>query len=86
MDVLTLRALSLRKPRMTASYSAILLLHLSILRAKLRHSTYLYLALEGAVITAVAPAPAWHQRRRNEWSRMFLNLGGWRTKTLSSML
>jgi hypothetical protein len=45
---------------MTASYSAILLVHLSDSKAKLRRATYLYLTPMGDVIIAAAPAPAWH--------------------------
>jgi predicted tellurium resistance membrane protein TerC len=45
---------------MTASYSAILLLHLSDSRAKLRRAAYLFLTPVGEVMTASAPAPAWH--------------------------
>jgi hypothetical protein len=58
MQVLMPSALSLRCPRMTASYSAMLLVHLSILRAKLNRVTYLYLPPDGAIITAAAPALA----------------------------
>lgn len=58
MKVLTLSALSLRSPRMTALYSAILLLHLSVLRAKLKRAAYLYLAPDGVVIIATALALA----------------------------
>jgi hypothetical protein len=60
MQVVTLRARSLRSPRMMASYSAMLLVHLSDSRAKLRRATYLYLTSAGDVMIAVAPAPAWH--------------------------
>jgi hypothetical protein len=42
MQVVTLRALSLWSPRMTASYSAILFVHLSNSSAKLRHAAYQY--------------------------------------------
>jgi hypothetical protein len=45
---------------MTASYFAILLVHLSDFKAKLRRATYLYLTPVGDVIIAAAPAPAWH--------------------------
>jgi hypothetical protein len=44
MHVVTPRALSLRSPRMTASYSVILSVHLSDLSAKLRCAAYPYLA------------------------------------------
>jgi hypothetical protein len=60
MQVVTPRARSLRSPRMTASYSAMLLVHLSDSRSKLRHAAYLYLTLMGDVMIAAAPAPAWH--------------------------
>jgi hypothetical protein len=58
--VVTPSALSLRRLRMTASYSAILLVHLSDSKAKLRHAAYLCLTPVGEVMTAAAPAPAWH--------------------------
>jgi hypothetical protein len=45
---------------MTASYSAMLLVHLSDSKAKLRCVTYLCLTPVGDVIIATAPAPAWH--------------------------
>jgi hypothetical protein len=45
---------------MTASYSAILLVHLSDSKVKLRRAGYLYLAPMGDVKIAAAPAPAWH--------------------------
>jgi hypothetical protein len=45
---------------MTASYSAILLVHLSDSKAKLRRAAYLYLTPMGDVIIIVAPAPALH--------------------------
>jgi hypothetical protein len=45
---------------MTASYSAMLLVHLSDYKAKLRHDAYLYLTPAGDVMIAAAPAPAWH--------------------------
>jgi hypothetical protein len=60
MQVVTPSALSLRRPRMTASYSAILLVHLSDSRAKLRRAAYLCLTHAGEVMTVAAPAPAWH--------------------------
>jgi hypothetical protein len=60
MQVVTPRALSLRRPRMTASYSAMLLVHLSDSKAKLRRAAYLCLTPIGEVMTAAAPAPAWH--------------------------
>ena len=60
IHVVTLRALSLRRPRITASYSAILFVHLSDSRVKLRRAAYLCLTPAGEVTTAAAPAPAWH--------------------------
>jgi hypothetical protein len=60
MHVVTPRARNLRSPRTTASYSAMLLVHLSDSKAKLRCAAYLYLTLVGDVIIAAAPAPAWH--------------------------
>jgi hypothetical protein len=60
MPVVTPSAFSLRRPRMTASYSAMLLVHLSDSRAKLRRAAYLCLTPVGEVIIVVAPAPAWH--------------------------
>jgi hypothetical protein len=60
MHVVIPRARNLRSPRMTASYSAMLLVHLSDSKAKLRRAAYLYLTLTGDVIIAAAPAPAWH--------------------------
>jgi hypothetical protein len=60
MQVVTPSVLSLRRPRMTASYSAMLLVHLSDSRAKLRRAAYLCLTPVGDVIIAAAPAPAWH--------------------------
>jgi hypothetical protein len=41
MHVVTPSARNLQSPRMTASYSAILLVHLSDSKARLRHATYL---------------------------------------------
>jgi hypothetical protein len=46
------------RPKMTASYSAMLFVHLFDSSAKLRRATYLYLTPAGDVIIAVAPAPA----------------------------
>jgi hypothetical protein len=60
MHVVTTRARSLQSPRMTASYSAMLLVHLSDSRAKLRRAMYLYVMPAADVIIAVVPAPAWH--------------------------
>jgi hypothetical protein len=58
--VVTPRARNLRSPRMTASYSATLFVHLSDSSVKLRRTTYLYLTLAGDVIIAAAPAPVLH--------------------------
>jgi hypothetical protein len=44
---------------MTASYSAMLLVHLSDSKVKLRRAAYLYLMPAGDVIIAVAPTPTW---------------------------
>jgi hypothetical protein len=60
MQLVTPSALSLRRPRMTASYSAMLLVHLLDSKAKLRRAAYLCLTPVGDVIIAAAPAPAWH--------------------------
>jgi hypothetical protein len=60
MQVATPSALSLRRPRMMTSYSAMLLVHLSDSRAKLRRAAHLCLMHVGAVIIAAAPVPAWH--------------------------
>jgi hypothetical protein len=60
MQVATPSAFSLRRPRMTVSYSAMLLVHLSNSRANLRRATYLCLTPVGDVIIAAAPAPACH--------------------------
>jgi hypothetical protein len=57
MHVVTPRAHSLRSPRMTASYSAMLFVHLSDSSAKLRHATYLYLTPAGDVMIVAAPVP-----------------------------
>jgi hypothetical protein len=43
---------------MTTSYSVMLLVHLSVLRAKLSRAAYLYLAPDGAKIIVAALAPA----------------------------
>jgi hypothetical protein len=60
MHVATPSARNLRSPGMTASYSAILLVHLSDSKAKLRCVAYLYLTPAGDVMIVAAPAPAWH--------------------------
>jgi hypothetical protein len=56
MHVVTQRALSFRSPRMISSYSVMLFVHLSDSSAKLRCVSYLYLAPDGVVMTAAAPA------------------------------
>jgi hypothetical protein len=58
MHVVTPRARSLRSPRLTASYLAMLFVHLSDSSAKLRCEVYLYLTPVGDVMIDVAPAPA----------------------------
>jgi hypothetical protein len=60
MQVVTPSALSLQRPRMMTSYFAMLLVHLSDSRAKLRRAAYQCLTRVGDVIIAAAPAPAWH--------------------------
>jgi hypothetical protein len=45
---------------MTTSYSAMLFVHLSDSKAKLRRAAYLCLMHVGDVIIAAAPTPAWH--------------------------
>jgi hypothetical protein len=60
IHVVILRARNLRSPRMTASYSAMLLVHMSDSKAKLMRVEYLYLMPAGDVIIVTAPAPAWH--------------------------
>jgi hypothetical protein len=59
MQVATPSAFSLRRPRITTSYSAMLFVHLSDSRAKLRRAAYLCLTSVGDVIIVAAPAPAW---------------------------
>jgi DNA-binding MarR family transcriptional regulator len=58
MHVVTPRARSLQSPRMTASYSAMLFVHLSDSSAKPRRAVYLYLTPAGDEIIAAAPALA----------------------------
>jgi hypothetical protein len=45
---------------MTASYSAMLLVHLLDSKEKLRRAAYLYLTPAGDVIIVAAPATAWY--------------------------
>jgi hypothetical protein len=75
MQVVTPSALSLRRPRMTASYSAILLVHLSDSKAKLRRAAYLCLTPAGEVMTAAAPVPAWHHAL-SQWIIHTFSAGG----------
>jgi hypothetical protein len=58
MHVVTPRARNLQSPRMTASYSAMLFVHLLDSSAKLRRATYLYLTPAGDVMIIAAPTPA----------------------------
>jgi hypothetical protein len=51
----------LRRPSSTASYSAILLLHLSVSAMDCSHATYLSLMPEGDINIAAASAPVVHQ-------------------------
>ena len=60
MQVVTPSALSLRRPRMIASYSAMLFVHMSDSKAKLRRVAFLCLTPVGDVIIGAVPAPAWH--------------------------
>jgi hypothetical protein len=60
MHVVTPSARSLQRPRMTASYSATLLVHLSDSKAKLSRAAYLCLTPMGEVMTVAAPTPTWH--------------------------
>jgi hypothetical protein len=60
MHVVTPRALSFRSPRMIASYSSMLFVHLFDSSAKLRCVTYLYLTPKGDMIIGIEPAPTWH--------------------------
>jgi hypothetical protein len=75
MQVLTPSALSLRRLSMAASYYAILLVHLSDSKAKLRRAAYLCLTPMGEVMTAAAPTPHGTMRRRNGLSTPSLRTG-----------
>jgi hypothetical protein len=75
MQVVTPRALSLQRPRMTASYSAMLFVHLLDSRAKLRRAAYLCLTPVGEVMTAAAPGPAWHHAS-SQWIVQTLSADG----------
>jgi hypothetical protein len=57
---------------MTASYSAMLLVHLSDSKAKLRRVAYLYLTPVGDVIIISAPAPHGTTRCHSGWSTVSL--------------
>lgn len=85
MHVLMPSALSLRSPSMTTSYFVMLLVHLSVSRAKLRWAAYMYLAPHGAIIIAVVSAPAWHHVS-SPWNvRVFLQLCDWAVEALSNL-
>lgn len=64
-QVRTPRALSLQKPRMIASYSTMLFVHLLESFVKLRQVAYLYLDPEGFVSTATTLALNGLKLRRN---------------------
>jgi hypothetical protein len=66
MQVFMPRALSLQSPKMTTSYSAMLFVHLFDSRAKMRWATYLYLALDGAMMIVATPAPHGTRHRNSE--------------------
>jgi hypothetical protein len=53
---------------MMASYCAMLLVHLSGSKAKLKRVAYLYLTPVGEVMIVAAPAPRGTTRRHSEWS------------------
>jgi hypothetical protein len=76
MQVVTPRALSFRSPRMTASYSAMLFVHLFDSSTKLRGATYLYLTPEDDVMTAATPAPAWHHAP-SQWMVQTISILWW---------
>jgi hypothetical protein len=75
IHVVTPRALSLRRPRITASYSNILFVHLSDSRAKLRRAAYLCLIPAREVTIAATPAPAWHHAPSQWMVQTFSVLG-----------
>jgi hypothetical protein len=58
MHVVNPRARSLRRPKITASYSAMLFVHLCESSAKQRRAAYLCLSPLGDVMIAAAPVPA----------------------------
>jgi hypothetical protein len=57
MHVVTLRARSLRRPKVSASYSVMLFVHLSESSEKQRCAEYLCLSPTGDVMIAAAPVP-----------------------------
>jgi hypothetical protein len=69
MHIVTPRARSLQSPRMTASYSTILFVHLSVSSAKQRRAAYLYLSLVGDVIIVAVPRPHDTTHHRSGWSK-----------------
>jgi hypothetical protein len=77
--VRTLRALSLQKPRMIASYSTMLFVHLLESFVKLRQVAYLYLDPEGVVSTATTLALNGLRLHRNGRPMHFV--GWWRSVT-----
>jgi hypothetical protein len=77
MQVVTSSAFTLRRPRIMASYSAMLFVHLSDSRAKLRRAAYLCLTLVGDVIIAAAPAPAWHHAPSQWMVHTFFEGSSW---------
>jgi hypothetical protein len=76
VQVVTPRALSFRSPKMAASYYVILFVHLSNSSVKLRHAAYLYLVPEGDVMTAIAPAHAWHHAP-SQWIVQTISMLWW---------
>jgi hypothetical protein len=76
IHVVTPRALSFQSPRMTASYSVVLLVHLSDLSVNLRCATYLYLIPEGDVMITATFAPAWHHAP-SQWMVQIVSLLCW---------
>jgi hypothetical protein len=83
---LNAESLSLQSLRMAASYSAMLLVHLSVLRANLSRAAYLYLAPDGSVIIAVASATHDTRRRHSGLSNVFLSMGDKMVKAPSNLL
>jgi hypothetical protein len=60
---------------MTTLYSAMLFVHLSDSRAKLKRVAYLCLTPAGEVMTAAAPAPAWHHAP-SQWIVQIFSVDG----------